>query len=278
VVIYPARVRRPQDKSKAELGVLLVSRWILAAIKHRQFFSIEELNLTIADKLKGLNEKPFQKLSGCRRSRFLDMDKPLLKSLPSEAFEYAEWIAKRKVAADYHLSVDKHYYSVPHELVSESVETRVTKNTIVFIHRGRRVALHPRSYVEGGHTTIPEHQPKAHRAYANLTPQNMIEWAEQMGAASLAAVKYQFESRPHALLGIRSCVTLKQLAKEYGAERFEAACLRAQRIGSLSIKSIKSILKRRLVDFSDENMPIQTNLPFHENVRGSNYYNSRSPS
>jgi transposase len=278
VVIYPARVRKPQDKSKAELGVLLVSRWILARIRHRQFFGIEELNTTIAEMLKQLNEKPFKKLQGCRRSRFLDMDKPLLTPLPPEEFEYAEWIANRKVTADYHMNVDNHYYSVPHELVSERVETRVSKNVIEFIHRGRRVASHPRSYVEGGHTTISAHQPKAHRAYANLTPEKMIEWAEQIGDASLAAVQYQFKSRPHALLGVRSCSTLKQLAKEYGSERFEAACLRAQRIGSLSIKSIKSILKRRLVDFSDENMPIQTNLPFHKNVRGSDYYNTRSSS
>ncbi|VAW75811.1 hypothetical protein MNBD_GAMMA12-1366, partial [hydrothermal vent metagenome] len=214
---------------------------------------------------------------GCRRSRFLDMDKPLLKPLPSVPFEYAEWIAERKVCSDYHMSVDNHYYSVPHQLVSEKVETRVSKYTIDLIYRGRRVASHPRSYVEGGTTTLGAHQPKAHRDYANLTPEKLIEWAEDVGESTLAAVKYQFESRPHALMGLSACASLQKLAKEYGDEKFEAACHRAKRIGSLSIKSIKSILKRRIVDFSEDQMPIQINLPFHQNVRGSDYYNTRSP-
>jgi len=276
-VIFPARVRKPQDKSKAELGVLIVSRWILARIRERKFFSVDEINIAIYEMLEMLNERPFKKLPGCRRSRFLDMDKPQLSPLPAEPFEYAEWIAERKVSSDYHMSVDNHYYSVPYELVSYKVETRVTKNSIDFIHRGRRVAAHPRSYVEGGNTTIPAHQPKEHRAYAELTPEKLIEWAEEVGQSALAAVQYQFESRPHALMGLSACSSLQKLAKEYGNEKFEAACHRAERIGSLSMTSIKSILKRRLVDFSDDQMPIQTNLPFHQNVRGSDYYNTRSP-
>jgi transposase len=272
IVLIPARVRRPKDKADAEIGVLIFSRWITARLRNYQFFSIDEINLIITELLEKLNKRPFKKLPGCRRSRFEEFDKPMLRPLPNIPFEYAEWTSARKLGPDYHLPIDKHYYSIPHVLVGERIETRATKNIIEFISKGKRIASHSRSYVEGGRTTTPAHQPKSHRQYANLTQENMIKWARKVGDATLAAVKYQFSSRPHEMLGIKSCVTLKRLAKDYGDERFEAACHRAQLIGSFSVKSIKSILRRRLTEFTDEHMPIQINLPLHENVRGSNYY------
>ena len=276
VVIVPTRVRHPKDKPKAEGGVLIAYRWILLKLRHRKFFSLEEINKAIAELLRQLNERPFKKLPGCRRSRFEEMDKPLLRPIPGAPFEYAEWTSARKVGQDYHLPIDQHYYSVPHELVSQKVETRTTKNIVEFIHKGKRVASHPRSYVVGGNTTIPAHQPKAHRQYANLTPENLLAWARNIGPASEAAVQYQFDSRPHAMLGIRSCSTLKRLAKDYGYERFEAACKRAEMIGSLTVKSIRSILQRKLAELPEDEMPIQINLPLHQNVRGSAYYENRS--
>lgn len=275
IAILPTRVRKPQDKAKAEVGVLIVTRWILAKLRHRTFFSLDEINAAIAELLIKLNERPFKRLPGCRRSRFMEMDKPVLKPLPHEIFEYADWTANRKIGPDYHLCVDNHYYSIPHSLVGESVETRFTRNVVEFFHKGRRVANHPRSYVEGGHTTNQSHQPKSHQAYANLTPDNLIEWAKNIGPASLAAVEYQFDSRPHAVMGIRSCASLQRLAKEYGVNSFEAACKRAQRIGSLTIKSIKSILQRRLAEYPEDDLPVQINLPLHQNVRGASYYETR---
>jgi len=272
IVIVPARVRRPQDKSKAEIGVQLASRWIMAPLRNRQFFSIEEINAAITDLLHKLNERPFKKLPGCRRSRFEELDKPLLKLHPGKVFEYAEWTSSRKISADYHMPVRDHYYSVPHGLVGARVEARVTKNTVEIFNHGKRVASHVRSYENGGHTTLPEHQPKAHRHYAEQTPERLLEWAKGIGLATEAAVQFQFDSRPHALLGLKACSTLRRLAKDYGAERFEAACKRAESIGSLTVKSIRSILRRGLTELTDEHTPIQVNLPFHNNVRGSSYY------
>ncbi len=178
IFIIPARVRRPQDKSKAELGVLFVSRWILPILRRRQFFSIDEINKAISELLIKLNKRPFKQLPGCRYSRFEELDKPLLKPLPPTPFEYADWIGQRKVGPDYHLQVDKHFYSIPHELVGEKVETRTTKNIVEFIFKGKRVASHVRNFENGGHTTLSAHQPKAHREYANQKPEKLIEWAK----------------------------------------------------------------------------------------------------
>jgi len=276
VFIHPARVRKPKDKSVAEGGVLIASRWIIAKLRHRRFFSLEEINEAISELLKQLNERPFKKLPGCRRSRFEELDKPMLNPLPSSEFEYAEWLSEKKVGKDYHLSIEDHYYSVPHELVGLKIETRITKNIVEFYLNGKRIASHLRSYVEGGTSTIKTHQPKEHLAYANLTPEILLEWAKKIGPSSTAAIKYQFESNEQLQPSKRSCATLKRLAKDYGVERFEAACERAQSIGSLSVKSIRSILKRRIAELPDIEMPIQINLPFHNNVRGSSYYEKRS--
>ncbi len=272
IVIIPARVRHPKDKAKAENGVLLVSRWILARLRHRKFFSVEEINDAIAELLRQLNERPFKRLPGTRRSRFEELDKPLLKPLPTESFEFAEWTSAHKIGPDYHMRVRDHYYSVPHALISSQVEARVTANIVELYHKGKRIASHPRSYEVGGHTTTPSHQPSAHRHYAEQTPELLIKWARAIGPAAEAVIQHQFDSRPHALLGIRYCAPLQRLAKEYGVERFEAACQRAQQIGSLTTKSIRSILQRRLDAQLDSYVPIQINLPLHDNVRGSGYY------
>lgn len=272
VVILPARVRHPQDKSKAEGGVLLASRWILVKFRHTQFFSIEEINAAITELLWQLNERPFKRLPGCRRSRFEELDRPMLSPLPGTPFEYAEWTSANKVGPDYHMHVKGHYYSVPHALVGARVDARVTCKMVELFNKGRRVASHVRSFEVGGHTTLPAHQPKAHRHYAELTSEQLLEWAKSMGTAAEAAVQFQFDSQPYPLLGLKACSRLKRLAKDYGTKRFDAACRRAQAIGSLTVKSIKSILQRGLTELSDEQKPIQVNLPFHHNVRGSTYY------
>jgi len=278
IAIVPARVRMPKDKSKAENGVLIVSRYILARLRHRKFFSIEELNQAINDLLWQLNERPFKKLPGCRRSRFEELDKPLLKPYPGKPFEFAQWVSKQKVRQDYHVHIFDHYYSVPYELVGEYIEARVTKNIVEILFSGRRVASHPRNYVVGDHTTVPAHQPKEHRQYSNLTPENLLAWARKIGPASVAAIEYQFSHRPHTALGLKPCASLQRLAKEYGHEKFELACKRAQEIGSLTLTSIKSILRRRIAELCEEHAPVQMRLPLHQNVRGAEYYASQGGS
>ena len=272
VAVIPARSRHPKDKAKAEAGVLLVERWILARLRNRTFFSLAELNRAIAELLVELNDKPFQKLPGSRRSQYEEVDRPVLSPLPSERYEYAEW-KKARVHIDYHVEAGGHYYSVPHTLVKQEVEVRMTLRIVEIFHRRRRVASHTRSLRRGRHTTIREHMPKAHREYAEWTPERLIRWAAQSGPATATLVKTILESRPHPQQGFRSCLGIMRLGKSYGPQRLEAACQRALTLGSCSYKSVESILRTKL-----DSRPLPEPVPKppsirHGNVRGPDYYN-----
>jgi len=121
------------DKAKAEKGVQDVQQRILAPLRRRTFFSLMELNEAIQWLLIQYNERPFQKLPGSRRSLFLSLDKPALKPLPEQRYEYAEWF-KARVNIDYHVAVDGHYYSVPYQLVRQEVEVRLTATIVECFH------------------------------------------------------------------------------------------------------------------------------------------------
>ena len=161
IAVIPARPHRPKDKPKAELTVLLVCRWVLARLRHQRFFSLEELNAAIRPLLIELNERPFQKLPGSRRSVFEALDRPAMRPLPATPYVYAEW-KRVRAAFDYHVDVDRHYYSVPHPLVGQELWSRFSAATVEVFHRSVRVASHVRSYQHGVHTTLPQHMPRAH--------------------------------------------------------------------------------------------------------------------
>ncbi len=271
VAVVPARVRRPRDKAKVEGGVLVVERWILAALRHRQFFSLAELNRAIAELLKRLNARPFKKLPGSRREAFARVDQPVLRPLPASPYVYATW-KKVRVHIDYHVELDGHYYSVPYALVKQPLQVRLTDKTVECFHKGQRVASHVRSSAQGHHTTTPEHMPKAHREYAQWTPQRLVRWAEQTGPATAGVVGHILAHRPHPQQGFRSCLGILRLAERYGADRLEAACRRALRLNAYRYKSIASILERGL---DRQPLPEQQELTLpaaHDPVRGPGYY------
>ena len=269
--VMPARVRRPKDKAKVEAGVLGAERYILARLRNHTFFSLAELNRAIGTLLSEYNEQPFQKLPGSRRSVFEALDKPALRPLPCEGYEYAEW-KKATVNIDYHVEVNRHYYSVPYQLVKEKVDVRVTNTTVECFHNGQRVASHLRSDLAGRHTTVTEHMPKAHREYAEWTPERLVRWAAKSGGATAGVVERILSSRPHPQQGFRSCLGIMRLGKQYGPDRLEAACARASAINATSNKSIESILKKGLDKRPLPEPPPQLPLIEHANVRGGDYY------
>ena len=271
VAVLPARVRRPRDKAKVEAGVLVVERWILAALRHRSFFSLAELNAAIRELLEKLNARPFKKLPGSRREHFEQLDKPALQPLPAEPYVYAEW-KKARVHIDYHVAVDGHYYSVPHALIKKQLDVRITQNTIECFHRGNRVASHRRAHQKGRHTTVPAHMPEAHRQAGDWSPQRLANWAAKTGPATEKLILTVLAARKHPQQAYRSCLGILRLGKAYGDDRLEAACRRALTLGSHSYKSIESILRHRL-----EEQPLtehsELTLPEdHDNIRGPSYY------
>lgn len=271
MAVLPARPYRPRDKAKVEVGVQIVERWILARLRHMRFFSLEELNQQIRTLTSDLNERPFRKLAGSRRTLFASLDQPALKPLPLAAYEFCIW-KKASVGYDYHIEIDGHYYSVPHALRRQQLDIRITAATIECFHQGRRVASHLRSHLRGGQTTLADHMPMAHRKHLEWTSESLLHWAGEIGAGTHSLVKQLLAGKPHPEQGYRSCLGLMALARRYGADRLEAACSRAQAIGSPRLISVDSILKQGLdlLPLAEEEGPQA--LPEHENIRGPAYY------
>ena len=274
--ILPARPYKPKDKAKAETAVLIVERWILARLRNHTFFSLEELNTAIAALLIDLNERPFKKLPGCRRSQFESLDRPALLPLPVQPYEY-QHVKKARVHIDYHVEYERHYYSVPHALVKSEVEVRATNRLVTIYAHGKPVARHRRSAQQGAHTTQTEHMPVSHRQFAQWSPERFLKWAKDIGPATATLVVQQLQKRRHPQQAYRSVLALLSLAKRYDRQRLEAACRHAIAIGSPTRTSVQSILKHG-IDKIEQQPPAQKDLldedylTSHDNVRGSTYY------
>jgi transposase len=269
--VIPTRVRRPRDKAKVEAGVLLVERWILARLRHHTFFSLAELDEEIRRLLELLNNKPFQKLEGNRRTLFETLDQPALQALPTARYDYAQW-KKAGVNIDYHVDVLGHLYSVPYQLQRKKVDVRITSDTVEIFHDGRRVAVHSRGRKKGGYTTDAAHRPKSHQKYLEWTPSRIIRWGEQTGPRTAEMVSRILEARPHPEQGYRACLGLLRLGDRYTAARLEAACARALHVDAISYRSVKSILSTGLDQIPLEEQTALALPQNHEHVRGEVYY------
>jgi transposase len=269
--IVPARPYKPRDKAKVENAVQVAQRWIVAALRHHKFFSLEELNVAIRELLTKLNNRPFRKRDGSRASVFAAIDKPALKPLPVEPFDLSEW-SRARVNIDYHVSFDANLYSVPYNLVHELVEIRSTPTTVEILHKSTRVASHLRSRGRGQNITIEEHRPKSHRAHLEWTPSRMVHWAETIGPNTARLFERIMNDWPHPEMGYRGCLGIIRLAGKYSAQRVEAASERALLTGACRYKSVESILKNSLDQVPPSPASSQPTTPPHDNIRGSEYF------
>jgi transposase len=276
VAVVPARPRKPRDKAKVEVGVQIVERWILAALRQRRFTSLGELNQAIAALLERLNRRPFRRRSGSRLSLFEAFERPALRPLPAERYELAEWKTAR-VNIDYHIEVERHYYSVPHPLVGQRVEARLTAGAIEIFHRGRRVASHPRSRERYRQSTLDAHRPKSHQRHLEWTPSRLIDWARTVGPATAKVFETILASKPHPEMGYRSCLGVLRLSKLYSAERVEAASRRALRFDACSYQSLKSMLAHGLDRQTLDGAPPERPPIEHPNIRGAGYFDPPQP-
>jgi transposase len=271
VAVMPARPRKPRDKAKVETGVLIVERWILAALRKRKFFGIGELNEAIAELLERLNQRPFRKLPGSRAELFATLDRPALRALPTQRYSFAEW-KKATVNIDYHVELARHFYSVPYSLVGQKVELRYSSTTVEVLHRGVRVASHPRSHHVGGATTTSEHRPQSHQRYTSWTPSRLLEWAGKAGPGTRQVADSILTSRRFPEQAYRSCLGLIRLGERFGQQRLESACVRALKFQACSYKTVKSILDSGL-DRQPSSDPDPSPPPLlHENIRGAEYF------
>lgn len=270
--VIPARPYRPKDKAKVEAGVLVVQRWILASLRNQIFYSLAELNEAIGKLLEKLNSRGMQKLGISRREQFEQLDKPEALALPSKRYEYGEW-KKKRANIDYHIEVEKNYYSVPYQLRSEMLDVRISSFTIEIFFNNIRQASHLRSYKKGQFSTLAEHMLEAHRRHLEWSPSRIINWASKTGASVKTVIENILSSRKYPEQAYRSCLGILRLGKIYSAQRLENACKRAVYYRAFSYKSIGTILARGLDQQVDLNCLSAEKVSLsHENIRGQYYY------
>jgi transposase len=268
--VVPARPRRPRDKSKVEAAVLLTERWIVARLRNRRFFGLDELNAAIRELRDRINGKVTRHLGASRRDLYEKIDKPALKPLPREPYVYAEW-KQCRAGLDYHVDIGRHYYSVPHQLLRQKLWARITARTVEIFHNGQRVAAHARTSGNRQHSTCREHMPPNHRFRADWTPERIRRQAARIGPHAQAFVEVVMRERRHPEQGFRTCLGVIRLAKSFGRDRLEAACERALLINARSYSSLHSILKNGL-DRAPRTRATDEPAITHPNIRGADYF------
>lgn len=272
--VIPARPYHPRDKAKVEVGVQIAQRWILAVLRKRTFFSLEEINRAIRKCLEQLNNRQLRKAKKSRRELFNSLDYPSALPLPNQPYEYAEWL-KARVNFDYHIEVEQHYYSVPYQLIHNKLDIRLTATTLEAFHKGQRVAAHPRSNQKGGHTSLKEHMPSQHRVYAEWSPERFLQWAAKIGQSTVSLIEQVLGKRKYPEQAFKSCMGIIQLDHRYTPERVEAAAKRALKYKTCSYRSMKAILESGLdqrPETEEQPSGTQLSLPLHQNIRGPEYY------
>jgi transposase len=276
--IVPARPGKPRDKAKVEGGVLLAQRWILASLRNRRFFSLEELNAAIRELCDKLNTRPFKKLEGCRRSIFEALERPALRPLPARRYEVGAWKLGVGVNLDHHIEYDHRFYSVPSELITQKVDVRASATVIEVWRDNRRVTSHERSDgPKGTAVTKEEHRPRAHREWGAWPKERLVSWAQTKGPRTGEVAAAILARGPHAESGRRACLGLVRLGEQHGSDRLEAACGCALAIGNPTYKSVKAILKSGLekARLVEEVEPARV---LHENIRGGDYFDRQEES
>ncbi|WML37979.1 hypothetical protein RCG19_12045 [Neobacillus sp. OS1-2] len=276
--IMPARVRKPKDKAHVERTVGIISTWIIASLRNETFFTLNELNKAIKGKLAEFNQKDFQKKSGSMQTAFIEEEKFALLPLPGSPYELATW-KKATVQYDYHIIVDKMYYSVPYEYIKYEVDVRITRKIIEIFYKNFRIASHMRLEGKDGQlSTIPEHMPIQHKQYLDFNRNYFMKWAEAVGPNSLAMVKALLDSYKVEKQALKSCMGLTKLADQYSIERLESACKRAFSYSPRpNLNSIKTILKTgqdKLNTFATRTTGVDKvdQDSTHGFVRGAAYY------
>jgi transposase len=270
VGVLPARPKKPRDKAAVEAGVRFAQTYILGRLRNQTFFSLDEANAAVGIVMAQMNTRPMRKLGVSRADLLETLDRPALRPLPPTDYEYAEWKLVR-VGLDYHVEVEGFYYSVPHALIRQQVDARITSSTVELFHKGQRIAAHQRRY--GGarrHGTKVEHMPAAHRHYAEWSPERFERWAAQIGPNTQGLIIAILARRPHPEQGFRTCMGVLRLYKGLEKARAESVSAYALAIGALNSKSVASILTHNL----DLVVPAEegASIDSHANVRGPLYF------
>lgn len=272
VAIVPARPYHPQDKSKVELGVKGIQRWILAKLRHRTFFDIDELNSAIGELLDGYNAKVIRRLGKSRTELFEELERPALHPLRTNGYVYREY-KRCTVGIDYHIELHGNGYSVPYAYLGKKVDVWYSRKSVSISCEGNAIAVHPRLIRPYEDSTLLEHMPKEHQyQYEKWNPKRILHWANTIGTHTTALMETIMAERSHPTRGYKSCMAILSFSKTYGSDALELACTKALELGTRRVETIETMLKRKSYLLQEARYPANNLFNRHENLRGSDNY------
>ena len=273
--VEPARPYRPKDKAKAEQGVQAIQRYILACFRHRKFFSIDELNEAIASLLDRYNNKVIKHIGKSRTQLFEELERDELQPLPANRYVYEQY-KRAKVNIDYHVTLEKCYYSVPYKYLQKEVEVRYSTNHVRIYYNNEIIATHPRLRTAGAFSTLDEHRTPEHDFVHNKwNPDRLRSWAKSIGEYSSLFVEDCFKAVGYKEQAFKKIMAVLKMAKEYGYTEFELALMYAIEHNLTTVKSIRSVLDKHLYlqkSFNNRNYATPALFNTHENLRGADEY------
>jgi len=269
--VEPARPKKPQDKGIVEQAVQGIQRWILAVFRHRTFFSVDEINQAIAPLIDTYNNRVIKFIGKSRYELFEQEEKQYLQPLPANRHIYKE-IKLATVDISYHVQLFKCFYSVPYQYLKEKVEIKYSTTLVEIYLKSKLIATHPRLHKINDRSTLKEHMPKNHQ-YQNekMNPQRLLNWADSIGSNAKVFVEKRLNDADYPVNVYKSIIAVLHKAKMYGNMELDMALGYASSINATTVKSIESILSKKLY-LQAENNPISTVYNDPENLRGPEYY------
>lgn len=269
--ITPARPRKPKDKSLGEIGVQIVQRFVLARLRSRTFFSLEELNEQITYWTGILNDRITRTYPKSRMVRFLEIESPALQPLPERGYNYSQWIYHVRVGSDYHVEFKEHNYSVPYHFANQIVDLRVNDEWLEVSFQRQIISTH-QVELGRGVSTLREHLSPNHGHFQDSQPEMLLAWAQSIGPETFFYVKKNLDDRRDFATGLRAVVALRRDVRkgQILSSRLESACAYANSLNILSSERLRSILRNG----SDRRPALKISTPLieHSNIRGAQYY------
>ena len=270
--IIPTRAYKPRDKSLVENAVRIAYTRIFAPLRDKVFFSIEELNQAILEKLVLHNSTNFQGRKYSRSDLFKEVEQKELYELPITKYEIKHY-AYGTVYKNSHLylNVDKHYYSVPYPFIGKKMKMIYDGSSVDIYYKHEPVASHKRNFKSFAYSTLEKHMPSSHQFVSDWNPDKFIHWAEDIGTNCKEYIIRILQKNQHPEQNYKSCIGILSFAKKVGKLRLNNACKRGLEYDVFNYRIIQSILEKGLDKLNEESAE-ERKVPLHQNIRGKNYY------
>lgn len=279
-IVMPARVRKPQDKSMAEISVNIVQTHILAKYRDFKFFSLADFNRVLAKEIKDLNCESTDTYPNGRLNGFIEIDRPYLQQLPRYDFDICDWLYDIK-AKGYIVNILGIEYSINYSYAYQTVDVKFTDKIVEIFFKKQSIAIHERMYK--GSSIKYEHLPPDHQIYEDLKPEKLFEWAKSIGENTQFVIEYILESKSNYANNFKNLNKIKTMliSANESNENIELAFAHIVKMNTYSVRQIELVLKTKSYQklahkIKDSiEIPIIKSIQAHKNIRGADYYNKK---